>query len=129
MVPAVKDAQDESKITQSSSLGKLINDLTNRIVTTNPKFAEVKKQIEGLKKYLNKDKDGNDAERLQEIKDLEKNLSDSISESIPESKVDIEIITPELIDLFKETKITIDDSISTSIDNKGHGLQRALIFS
>lgn len=129
LVPAVKDAQDESKITQSSSLGKLINDLTNRIVTTNPKFAEVKKQIEGLKKYLNKDKDGNDSERLQEIKDLEKNLSDSISESMPESKVDIEIITPELVDLFKETKITIDDSISTSIDNKGHGLQRALIFS
>jgi len=129
LVPAVKDAQDESKITQSSSLGKLINDLTNRIITTNPKFAEVKKQIEGLKKYLNKDIDGNDSERLQEIKDLEKNLSDSISESMPESKVEIEIITPELIDLFKETKITIDDSISTSIDNKGHGLQRALIFS
>ena len=129
LVPAVKDAQDESRITQSSSLGKLINDLTNRIIATNPRFAKVKKQIEGLKKYLNKDKDGNDSERLQEIKDLENTLSDSLSESIPESKVDIEIITPELIDLFKETKITIDDSISTSIENKGHGLQRALVFS
>ncbi len=48
---------------------------------------------------------------------------------MPESKVDIEIITPELIDIFKETRVTIDDSISTSIDNKGHGLQRALLFA
>ena len=129
LVPAVKDAQDESKITQSSSLGKLINDLTNRIITSNPRFAEVKQQIEGLKKYLNKAEDGTDDDRLIEIKELEKNLSDTISESMPESKVEIEIVTPELIDLFKETKITIDDSIPTSIDNKGNGLQRALIFS
>lgn len=129
LVPAVLDAQDESKITQTSSLGKLINDLTNRIVTTNPKFAEVKLQIEGLKKFLNRALDGTDVDRLIEIKELEKTLSDTISESMPESKVEIEIVTPELIDLFKETKITIDDSIPTSIDNKGHGLQRALIFS
>lgn len=129
MVPAVKDAQDESKITQTSSLGKLINDLTNRIVTTNPKFQEVKQQIEGLKKFLNRAMDGTDNDRLVEIKDLEKTLSDTISESMPDSKVEIEIVTPELVDLFKETKITIDDSIPTSIDNKGHGLQRALIFS
>jgi putative ATP-dependent endonuclease of OLD family len=129
LVPAVKDAQDESKITQTTSLGKLINDLTNRIITTNPKFAEVKEQMNGLKKFLNRAADGTDAERLSEIKELEKTLSDTISESMPESKVKIEIVTPELLDLFKETKITIDDSIPTSIDNKGHGLQRALIFS
>lgn len=128
-VPAVKDAQDESKITQTSSLGKLINDLTNRIITTNPKFTEVKQQIEGLKKFLNKGEDGSDQDRLSEIIDLEKNLSETISESMPESKVEIEIVTPELVDLFKETKITIDDCIPTSIDNKGHGLQRALIFA
>jgi CRISPR-associated exonuclease Cas4 len=129
LVPAVKDAQDDSKITQTSGLGKLINDLTNRIVTANPKFAQVKTQIDGLKKFLNRAADGTDVDRLEEIKDLEKNLSDIISESMPDSKVEIEIVTPDLIDLFKETKITIDDSIPTSIENKGHGLQRALIFS
>jgi len=42
LVPAVKDAQDESKITQQTVLGKLINDLTNRIVTKNPQFENVK---------------------------------------------------------------------------------------
>ena len=31
LVPAVKDAQDESKTTQSTVFGKLITDLTNRI--------------------------------------------------------------------------------------------------
>lgn len=128
-VPAVKDAQDESKITQSSSLGKLITDLTNRIVSANPRFTEVKQQLEGLKKYLNKAADGDESERLHEIIDLEKRLSDIISESMPDSKVGIEITTPDLIDLFKDTKITIDDSIPTAIDNKGHGLQRALIFA
>jgi len=129
LVPAVKDAQDESKNTQQTIFGKLINNLTNRIVLKNPKFDEVKKQIDGLKKYLNKNEDGTDAERLTEIKELENNLSEIIGESMPGSKVEIEIVTPELLDLFKDTNITIDDSFPSSINSKGHGLQRALIFA
>jgi predicted ATP-dependent endonuclease of OLD family len=129
LVPAVKDAQDESKTTQQTMLGKLLNDLTNRIISKNPKFDEVKKQIEGLKKYLNKSKEGDDSERLREIKEFERTLSSIISENMPGTKVGIEIVTPELVDLFKDTKITLDDALPTSIDSKGHGLQRALIFA
>jgi len=129
LVPAVKDAQDESKTTQQTMLGKLLSDLTNRIISRNPKFEEVKKQIEGLKKYLNKSEEGEDSERLQEIKDFEKTLSSIICENMPGTKVGIEIITPELIDLFKDTRIILDDALPTSIDSKGHGLQRALIFA
>lgn len=129
LVPAVKDAQDESKTTQQTMLGKLISDLTNRIISKNPKFDDVKKQIEGLKKYLNKSEEGDDSERLQEIKDFEETLSSIIDENMPGTKVGIEIVTPELVDLFKDTKITLDDALPTSIDSKGHGLQRALIFA
>lgn len=129
LVPAVKDAQDESKTTQQTVFGKLINDLTNRIVSKNPRFDEVKQQIEGLKKYLNKGPDGNETDRLQEIKDLETTLSSMISENLPNTKVAIEIVTPELIDLFKDTVVNIDDSFTTSINAKGHGLQRALVFA
>lgn len=129
LVPAVRDAQDESKTTQQTVFGKLINDLTNRIVSKNPKFEEVKQQIEGLRKYLNKTPDGDESERLQEIKDLESTLSTMISENMPDTRVEIEIVTPELIDLFKDTIVNIDDSLPTSIDAKGHGLQRALIFA
>lgn len=129
LVPAVRDAQDESKTTQQTVFGKLINDLTNRIVSKNPKFEKVKQQIEGLRKYLNKTPDGDESERLQEIKDLESTLSTMISENMPDTRVEIEIVTPELIDLFKDTIVNIDDSLPTSIDAKGHGLQRALIFA
>ncbi len=129
LVPAVKDAQDESKTTQQTVFGKLINDLTNRIVSKNPKFEEVTQQIEGLRKYLNKGPDGDESERLQEIKDLETTLSTMISENLPNTKVAIEIVTPELLDLFKNTIVNIDDSVPTSINAKGHGLQRALIFA
>ncbi|MDA8136037.1 MAG: AAA family ATPase [Desulfobacteraceae bacterium] len=128
-VPAMRDANDESKTTQQTIFGKLISDLTNRIVSKNPKFEEVKKQLDGLQRFLNRKDDGNDDDRLQEIRELEKNLSDTISENIPNSKVQIEIVTPELIDLFKDTKIRLDDSLSTSIESKGHGLQRALVFA
>ena len=129
LVPAVKDAQDESKTTQQTAFGKLINDLTNRIVSKNPKFEEVNQQLEGLKKFLNKTPDGDDRERLQEIKDLESTLSEMISENIPNTSIAIEIVTPELIDLFKDTIVNIDDSLPKSIDAKGHGLQRALVFA
>lgn len=129
LVPAVKDAQDESKTTQQTVLGKLVSDLTNRIVLKNPRFDDVKKQLEGLKKYLNRSENGDDSERLQEIKDFERTITDIISESMPGTKVGIEIITPELVDLFKDVKITLDDALPTSIDSKGHGLQRALILA
>ena len=129
LVPAVKDAQDESKTTQQTIFGKLLSDLTNRIISKNPKFEVVKRQIEGLKKYLNKSEEGEDSERLQEIKDFEETLSSIICENMPSTKVGIEIVTPELIDLFKDTKIILDDALPTSIDSKGHGLQRALIFA
>jgi len=129
LVPAVKDAQDESKTTQQTIFGKLLSDLTNRIISKNPKFEQVKKQIEGLKKYLNKSEEGEDSERLQEIKEFEETLSFIIEENMPGTKVGIEIVTPELIDLFKDTKIILDDALPTSIDSKGHGLQRALIFA
>jgi len=52
-----------------------------------------------------------------------------ISENMPDTKVEIEIVTPELIDLFKDIIVNIDDSLPTSIDAKGHGLQRALVFA
>jgi len=129
LVPAVKDAQDESKTTQQTVLGKLIIDLTNRITKNNPKFEAIKKQIDGLKKYLNRDEKGDDTNRLKEIKDFEQLISNTISENMPNTKVGIEIITPELVDLFKEVRITLDDALPTSIDAKGHGLQRALIFA
>lgn len=129
LVPAVKDAQDESKTTQQTVLGKLVNDLTNRIVLKNPKFEEVKGQLEGLKKYLNKSVSGDDSERLQEIRDFEGTITDIIGESMPGTKVGIEIVTPELVDLFKDVRITLDDALPTSIDSKGHGLQRALILA
>lgn len=129
LVPAVKDAQDESKTTQQTVLGKLVSDLTNRIVLKNPRFEDVKKQLEGLKKYLNKSESGDDSERLQEIKDFEGTISNIISENMPGTKVGIEIVTPELIDLFKDVNITLDDALPTSIDSKGHGLQRALILA
>jgi len=129
LVPAVKDAQDESKTTQQTVLGKLVNDLTNRIVLKNPRFEEVKEQLVGLKKYLNRSDDGDDSERLQEIKDFEETITSIICESMPGTKVGIEIVTPELVDLFKDVNITLDDALPTSIDSKGHGLQRALILA
>ena len=47
LVPAVRDAQEESKTTQQTVFGKLINDLTNKIVSKNPKFEDVTKEKEG----------------------------------------------------------------------------------
>jgi len=129
LVPAIKDAQEESKTTQQTFMGKLVADLTNRIVSKNPEFGKVKQHLEDLKKFLNRKQDGSDSERLTEIKDFESTISGILSESMPGSKIGIEIVTPDLIDLFKDIRVTLDDSIATSIDSKGHGLQRALIFA
>lgn len=129
LVPADLGAQDESKTTQNTIFGKLVNDLSNRIIEHNPDFVKIKDQLDNLIKYLNKDESGDDLNRLQEIKDLEEDISKIIDETMPGTNVELKFNPPELTNLLKDTEVKIDDSIITSIDSKGHGLQRALIFA
>lgn len=134
-IPAVKDFSDETKTKESTSFGKLIKILFTQIEKS-PEFLEIKNSFEKLNKMLNrqliKDEDGTENirdERLPSLKLLETEIEKVFQESFSQIKLELQIPNPEVKQIFNSTQILIDDGIKTTIDYKGDGVKRTLVFS
>lgn len=134
-IPAVKDFSDETKTKESTSFGKLIKILFTQIEKS-PEFLDIKNSFDKLNKMLNrqviKDEDGTDNtldERLPSLKLLETEIEKIFQESFSQIKLELQIPNPEVKQIFNSTQILIDDGIKTTIDYKGDGVKRTLVFS
>lgn len=134
-IPAVKDFSDETKTKESTSFGKLIKILFTQIEES-PEFIEIKNSFEKLNKMLNrqiiKDEDGTEQlidDRLDSLKSLEFEIEKVFQESFSQIKLELQIPNPEVKQIFNSTQILIDDGIKTTIDYKGDGVKRTLVFS
>lgn len=125
LIPAVRDISDETKVQASTNFGKLLNNLIKEMSLSNPDFIDIKEKLKGLLLSLNK---GKGSKRPKELSELEESLSQELKQW--EVSLDIEITPPDIEKLFQlGTSIFIDDGIRTSIEMKGHGIQRSLIFA
>ena len=134
-IPAIKDFSDETKTKESTSFGKLVKILFTQIEKS-PEFLEIKNSFEKLNKMLNrqiiKNEDGSELfldERLQSLKVLELEIEKIFQESFSQIKLELQIPNPEVKQIFNSTQILIDDGIKTTIDYKGDGVKRTLVFS
>ena len=134
-IPAVKDFSDETKTKESTSFGKLVKILFTQIEKST-EFLEIKNSFQKLNKMLNrqiiKKEDGTDQlldERLESLKILEDEIQNIFQESFSQIKLELQIPNPELKQIFNNTQILIDDGIKTTIDYKGDGVKRTLVFS
>lgn len=135
-IPAVKDFSDETKTKESTSFGKLIKILFIQIEKS-PEFLDIKNSFVKLNKMLNrqlvKEEDGTENildERLPSLKLLETQIEKVFQESFSQIKLELQIPNPEVKQIFNSTQILIDDDgIKTTIDYKGDGVKRTLVFS
>lgn len=128
-IPAVKNFEDDLKITQSTSFGKLISLLMGDLT---PDLQDINETLIDLKKRLNrfKDEDGNTQDqRLPKVIELEKTIEGFLSESFPNVSIDLDIQPPEIKTILSTAQIYIDDGSRDLIDNKGDGVKRSLTFS
>ncbi|TYB31961.1 MAG: AAA family ATPase, partial [Candidatus Mcinerneyibacterium aminivorans] len=125
LIPAVKDISDEAKVSKYNPFGKLINSILNKIPSEKKEIVD--KKIEELNSLLNI-KENEDSERLSAIEKIEQNLNKYVKE-LMECKIELEMEVPNIKDIFSNTKIFADDGVRTSIETKGHGLQRSMIVS
>jgi len=63
------------------------------------------------------------------IADTEKELNKLLGDFFIGCDLEIEFETPTLEVLLSAPKIFVDDGFRNSVENKGHGLQRAIIFT
>jgi len=125
LVPAVRDVSEEVKTNSGALLGKLIGLLSEKVIRSNPKFREFQRAISELSAIMEgKPPD----QKLQEIKDLEIRLEKALSDW--RVRVDIHIKSPDFPTLLQSGMyVELDDGLPTSIEDKGNGLQRSLIFA
>jgi len=122
-VPAVRDLTDEAKVTKTNPFGKLLYAVLES-VTAQQKI-ELETTLEGLQKRLNRI---GGADRIDSIVETEKKLNDVLKEYMA-CDLEIEFQSPSVETLLTTPQLFADDGFRNMVTNKGHGLQRAIIFS
>lgn len=121
-VPAVQEATEETSYSTKNVFGKLLDAMLLSSPETVTEFAEASKILNKAQQLLN---------QPVQIRELEKKLLKTLQEAIPSTiNVKIEVTIPNITELVqKGTSLTLDDGIETSVESKGHGLQRVLILA
>ncbi|MCD6317687.1 AAA family ATPase [Candidatus Aerophobetes bacterium] len=120
---AVRDISEEAKVVKTNPFGQLISSVIEKIPETQKDL--ISKQLKEIEKRLNRSEKGG---RITEIKDIETRLNKLMSE-LMDCDIEIEMAMPQLKEVFGGAKIYADDGIRTTIETKGHGLQRSMIFT
>ncbi|MBU0716662.1 MAG: AAA family ATPase [Planctomycetes bacterium] len=123
LIPAVRDISDESRVQKTNPFGRLIGRIEQTM--DSGVRAELDTALRGTARRLNRE--GGD-ERLPQVVETEQKLGALLKEMMP-ADFEIEFQPPTLRTILGTPRIFIDDGFRTSIENKGHGLQRAVIFS
>lgn len=123
LVPAVRDITDEVKVAKTNPFGRLIYALMRKIPPEQK--SKIKIAINKINELINKVQG---QERIHEIREIEELLKKMMCPFM-ECDLEIEVPFPDLEDMFGKVNLYVNDGIRTSVDTKGHGLQRSVIFS
>lgn len=123
LVPAVRELSDETRVTKTNPLGRLLYAVIENV--TDAQQGVMDASLKEMRKMLNKA--GGEA-RLSTITETEGRLNKILKEYM-DCALELEFQTPTLEVLLTTPKIFVDDGFRNVAENKGHGLQRAIIFS
>lgn len=125
-VPAIKEAADELK-SSSAYMGILIERLFEGL-NKDENYQKTKNSYEKISDGFSGNSTG--LARFSEIVELEKKIGEKVSEHIPGIKAKLYVNFPDFLEIVsKSLNLTLDDGVETSVEFKGHGLQRAVIMA
>lgn len=124
LVPAVRDVTEESRGTKSSPFGKLLYAILDTV--SEEKRSKIESILGEVAKQMNRS--GGD-ERVPLIAETEKQLNTLLNDFFTGCDLEIEFETPTLEVLLSAPRLYVDDGFRNAVENKGHGLQRAVIFT
>ncbi len=130
-IEATKHLSEEMKTTiKSKSIYKKILEkiILEEIKQKETSIEDFQNSLDEIKQKINKIEDSND-NRFQIIKDIELKLKENLNKNILTKNLEIKFLTPKFSDFFSNSEIFIDDGINSSIEEKGDGIKRSLIFA
>ncbi|MGI6379290.1 MAG: ATP-dependent nuclease [Anaerolineae bacterium] len=124
LVPAVRDVAEEARGTKTSPFGRLLSAILGAV--TQDKREKIEGFLDEVARQMNR---SGGEERVPFIADTEDRLRSLLGDMFPGCDLEIEFETPTLEVLLSAPKLYIDDGFRNAVENKGHGLQRAVIFA
>jgi len=132
LLEAITDYSDEiDRRSSNTTFRRLMGDLSDRILKNDPKYDEIELSINKIKSLFNKIEDNSNSTRLKSIGTIEEKIKELLTKLMPSVKgISLSIIIDEIKDMFSRgVSISIDDGIETDVLDKGHGLQRCIVFT
>ncbi|MEZ4592133.1 MAG: ATP-dependent endonuclease [Chloroflexota bacterium] len=124
-VPAVRDASEDTVERKGTPLYQLLDFIVMRRFHSRVEVQQLRDE------FSEKLTDLYDSAKLTEFGDLAQEISNTLRLYVPNAQLDLNVIKPKLPEIPSPATVAnlIEDDYAGSIDRKGHGLQRALIFS
>lgn len=125
LLPALRDVTDETRPSSTTLLGKLTSAMADRVVQANSAaYDRLQHSLEQIRQVVA----GPDGNKMDEIRELQARIESVLAAW--DVKLDLQIDVPDIQRLFLSgISLSVDDGVPTSIEEKGHGLQRSLLFS
>lgn len=136
LLPAITDYTSEiDRRSTTTVFRRLMGELADRIIKTDPRYEEITISLNKIKQLLNPTKieelEGEEVPRLKILGEIERTLQSKIAKLIPDvQSVQLRVEIEEPKDLFaRGVTLKVDDGVMTDVIEKGHGLQRSVVFS
>jgi predicted ATP-dependent endonuclease of OLD family len=106
-------------------------DLSDRIMRADPRYGEIESAVATIRRLLNPSVAGEQPQRLEALAGVEATLRDTVKRLMPSvNGVQIGVEVEESKDIFsKGVTVKIDDGVLTDVLDKGHGMQRSIVFA
>lgn len=132
LLSGITDYSDEIDRRSSTTVfRRLMADLSDRIMRADPRYGEVETAIATVRRLLNPSAEGEPPQRLEALAGVEATLRDTIKRLMPSVKrVQLGVEVEESKEIFsKGVTVSIDDGVLTGVLDKGHGMQRSIVFA
>lgn len=112
-----------AKWSKTTPIGIMLSGVLNTILETNPQYQEFQNKFNEL--FENED-----SEIKAQFEAMGKTVKVHLEKQFPDTtKVKFEVTAPAFDDLLKGFETSIDDGVETSAEEKGDGMQRALMLA
>ena len=132
LLPAITDYSDEvNRRSTTSVFRRLMADLSDRIIKVDPRYGELEAALRRVRSLLNRVEEDDQPERLPALSQVEDSLRDVVRRLMPTvNSVRLDVAVDESKDIFsKGVNLRVDDGVLTDVLDKGHGMQRSIVFS
>jgi CRISPR-associated exonuclease Cas4 len=141
LLPATADYSDEiDRRSTTTVFRRLMGELAERLLTTDPRFGKVEAALTTIRELFNEmpvpaapavGGQPQPEQRLAILGQIEAGLRDQVKRLMPSvQRVCLTVVLDEMKDFFSRgVTLKVDDGVLNDVLDKGHGMQRAMIFS